>query len=157
LTHLDWKIGLEDFLEEPKHGLDARHPSQVLMGTHPDVAVHVDIRREHANERPSVSFPTAGKRGSIMLERVVVPAHGQLLQGDIHVIEPLSSSDEQISHVGEELGYVIEGELELTPDTERYLLQRGDSFYFPSGVPHSYRNPGKVVTRALWINTQPTF
>jgi quercetin dioxygenase-like cupin family protein/DNA-binding XRE family transcriptional regulator len=112
---------------------------------------------QRANERPSVSFPTAGKRGSIMLERVVVPAPGQLLQGDIHVIEPHSSSDEQISHIGEELGYVIEGELELTLDTERYLLQCGDSFYFPSGVPHSYRNPGKVVTRVLWINTPPTF
>lgn len=112
---------------------------------------------QRANERPSVIFPTARKRGSIMLERLVVPAPGRLLQGDIHVIEPLSSSDEQISHIGEELGYVLEGELELTLDAERHLLQPGDSFYFPSGVPHSYRNPGKVVTRVLWINTPPTF
>jgi quercetin dioxygenase-like cupin family protein/DNA-binding XRE family transcriptional regulator len=112
---------------------------------------------QRAKERPSVSFPTAGKRGSIMLERVVVPAPGQLLQGDIHVIEPHSSSDEQISHLGEELGYVIEGELELTLDAERYRLQAGDSFYFPSNVPHSYCNPGKGVTRVLWINTPPTF
>lgn len=112
---------------------------------------------QRANARPSVSFPTAGKQGSIVLERVVVPAPGQLLQGDIHVIEPHSSSDEQISHVGEELGYVIEGELELTLDAELYCLQPGDSFYFPSNVPHSYRNPGDVVTRVLWINTPPTF
>ncbi|MGF6573865.1 transcriptional regulator, XRE family with cupin sensor [Paraburkholderia fungorum] len=112
---------------------------------------------QRANERPSVSFPTKGKRGSIMLERVVVPSPGQLLQGDIHVIEPHSSSDEQISHLGEELGYVIEGELELTLDDERYLLKTGDSFYFPSSRPHSYRNPGKVVARVLWINTPPTF
>nr|WP_321845335.1 cupin domain-containing protein [Paraburkholderia bannensis] len=112
---------------------------------------------QRANERPSVSFPTAGKRGSIKLERVVVPAPGQLLQGDIHVIEPHTSSDEQISHLGEELGYVIEGELELTLDQERHLLQPGDSFYFPSNVPHSYRNPGKVVTRVFWVNTPPTF
>jgi transcriptional regulator with XRE-family HTH domain len=112
---------------------------------------------QRANERPSVSFPTAGKRGSIVLERVVVPSPGQLLQGDIHVIAPHSSSDEQISHLGEELGYVIEGDLELTLDEERYLLKAGDSFYFPSSRPHSYRNPGKVVTRVLWINTPPTF
>jgi quercetin dioxygenase-like cupin family protein/DNA-binding XRE family transcriptional regulator len=112
---------------------------------------------QRANARPSVSFPTARNRGSIMLERVVVPAPGQLLQGDIHVIEPHTSSDEQISHAGEELGYVIEGELELTLADERYVLQAGDSFYFPSGVPHSYRNPGKMVTRVLWINTPPTF
>jgi mannose-6-phosphate isomerase-like protein (cupin superfamily) len=37
------------------------------------------------------------------------------------------------------------------------MLQTGDSFYFSSSVPHSYRNPGKTVTRVLWINTPPTF
>ncbi|WP_257127707.1 MULTISPECIES: cupin domain-containing protein [unclassified Burkholderia] len=112
---------------------------------------------QRANARPSVSFPTARNRGSIVLERVVVPGPGQLLQGDIHVIEPHTSSDEQISHAGEELGYVIEGELELTLGDERYVLQTGDSFYFPSSVPHSYRNPARTVTRVLWINTPPTF
>jgi quercetin dioxygenase-like cupin family protein/DNA-binding XRE family transcriptional regulator len=112
---------------------------------------------QRANARPSVSFPTARNRGSIMLERVVVPAPGQLLQGDIHVIEPRTSSDEQISHAGEELGYVLEGELELTLGDERYVLQTGDSFYFSSSVPHNYRNPGKTVTRVLWVNTPATF
>lgn len=112
---------------------------------------------QRANERPTVSFPSARNRGAITLERVVVPGAGQLLQGDIHVIEPRANSDEQISHAGEELGYVIEGELELTLDDTLYLLQPGDSFYFPSTVPHSYRNPGKLVTRVLWVNTPPTF
>ncbi len=92
-----------------------------------------------------------------MLERVIVPGPGQLLQSDIHVIEPLATSDEQISHAGEELGYVLEGELELTLADECYTLRAGDSFYFPSTVPHSYRNPGKTITRVLWTNTPPTF
>ena len=93
----------------------------------------------------------------LRLAALIVPGAGQLLQSDIHVIEPLASSDEQISHAGEELGYVIEGELELRLADERHLLQAGDSFYFPSTVPHSYRNPGKTVTRVLWTNTPPTF
>jgi quercetin dioxygenase-like cupin family protein len=112
---------------------------------------------QRANARPLTEFPTSGKRKSIMLERVIVPGAGQLLQSDIHVIEPLASSDEQISHAGEELGYVIEGELELTLADECHVLRAGDSFYFPSTVPHSYRNPGKTVTRVLWTNTPPTF
>lgn len=110
-----------------------------------------------AAARPVVRFPTKRNRGSIMLERVVVPGPGQLLQGDIHVIEPNTSSDEQISHIGEELGYVIEGTLELVLGDERYELKAGDSFHFPSTVPHSYRNPGDTVSRVLWINTPPTF
>nr|WP_284503331.1 cupin domain-containing protein [Caballeronia sp. AZ10_KS36] len=122
---------------------------------------------QRASERPSVRFPgaraapPAGKRkradGSIMLERLVVPSPGQLLQGDIHVLEPLARSDEQIHHVGEELGYVLEGELELTLGDQSYSLKAGDSFYFPSTEPHSYRNPGDTVTRILWVNTPPTF
>jgi transcriptional regulator with XRE-family HTH domain len=112
---------------------------------------------QRAHERPTAGFPSADPHASIMLERVIVPAPGQLLQGDIHVIEPNASSDEQISHAGEELGYVIEGELELTLGEQRYLLQGGDTFYFPSTVPHSYRNPGSTATRVLWVNTPPTF
>ncbi|WP_246637493.1 helix-turn-helix domain-containing protein [Burkholderia catarinensis] len=119
---------------------------------------------QRASERPSVRFPgaqTSGKQAraasSIILERIVVPGPGRLLQGDIHVLEPLARSDEQISHAGEELGYVLEGELELTLGSECYRLQAGDSFYFPSTEPHSYRNPGDCITRVLWINTPPTF
>jgi quercetin dioxygenase-like cupin family protein/DNA-binding Xre family transcriptional regulator len=115
---------------------------------------------QRANERPTTGFPAAGKGASdtsIMLERVIVPAPGQLLQSDIHVIAPLANSDEQISHAGEELGYVIDGKLELTLGDQRYLLRPGDTFYFPSTVPHSYRNPGKTATRVLWVNTPPTF
>jgi quercetin dioxygenase-like cupin family protein len=120
---------------------------------------------QRASERPSVRFPgargqTGGRKradGSIILERLVVPSPGQLLQGDIHVLEPRARSDEQIHHVGEELGYVLEGELELTLGDRSYRLQAGDSFYFSSTEPHSYRNPGDTVTRILWVNTPPTF
>ncbi|WP_277183651.1 cupin domain-containing protein [Caballeronia sp. BR00000012568055] len=121
---------------------------------------------QRASDRPSVRFPgvrasTTGKskraEGSITLERLVVPSPGQLLQGDIHVLEPLARSDEQIHHIGEELGYVLEGQLELTLGAQSYSLQAGDSFYFPSTEPHSYRNPGDTVTRILWVNTPPTF
>ncbi|MFM0136570.1 cupin domain-containing protein [Caballeronia grimmiae] len=120
---------------------------------------------QRAGERPSVRFPGARAptdrsrrgRGSIVLERLIVPSPGQLLQGDIHVLEPLARSDEQIHHVGEELGYVLEGELELTLADQTYSLKAGDSFYFASTEPHSYRNPGDTVARILWVNTPPTF
>jgi quercetin dioxygenase-like cupin family protein len=112
-----------------------------------------------ASERPVTEFPAGGRsrRGVIRLERVVVPAKGRLLQADVHVIEPFVARTEQISHVGEEVGYVLEGSLELMLGKERYLLEPGDSFHFPSDVPHGYRNPGRVVTRVLWVNTPPTF
>ncbi len=111
-----------------------------------------------AAERPVIEFKSGPKKkGGIRLERVVVPMRGQLLQADIHLVAPMTSSDEQISHVGEEMGYLLEGELELTLADQTYRLSPGDSFHFPSDTPHSYRNPGKTLARVLWVNTPPTF
>ena len=111
-----------------------------------------------ASERPVIEFTgLRGKKRGVKLERVIVPIRGQLLQADIHVLEPKAESLEQIAHVGEEMGYVIEGEFELRLGDEVYRLSAGDSFYFSSDVPHSYRNPSKTQTRVLWTNTPATF
>jgi DNA-binding transcriptional MerR regulator len=42
-------------------------------------------------------------------------------------------------------------------EQERYVLRIGDSLYYPSGVRHSWRNPGREVARLIWVNTPPTF
>ena len=52
---------------------------------------------------------------------------------------------------------MVQGQLELTINKEVRLLNTGDSFYFPSNLPHAYRNPGKTQLRVVWINTPPTF
>ena len=73
------------------------------------------------------------------------------------IIEPGGHTAGVLQHQGEEVGYVMEGQLELTINREVHLLNAGDSFYFPSDLPHEYRNPGKTRMRAVWINTPPTF
>jgi len=108
-----------------------------------------------AHDRPV--FEIGSGRNGIRLERLVAPTRGQLLQGDIHVLEPGTAADETIQHHGEEFGYVLEGTLELTIAGERYQLNAGDSFYFASELPHSYRNTGGGILRVLWVNTPPTF
>jgi len=113
---------------------------------------------QRAHERPVIEFAGPRRRQpGVSLERVIVPMRGQLLQADIHVLQPRAESLEQIRHAGEEVGYVIEGSFELRLGDEVHVLQAGDTFYFPSDVPHSYRNPGDRVARVLWINTPATF
>ena len=51
----------------------------------------------------------------------------------------------------------LEGEFELTVDGTTYSLKAGDSFFFRSELPHSYRNPGAIEARVLWVNAPPTF
>ena len=68
-----------------------------------------------------------------------------------------SSGDELYSHEGEEAGYVVEGQLELTIESELYSLEEGDSFHFVSSRPHRYRNPGESRTVVIWAMTPPHY
>ena len=97
------------------------------------------------------------KAGDISLERLVLPTRGGLLQANIHILEPGASSDGTIVHAGEEVGYVLEGAIELRLDEDFYTLGVGDAFTFPSHVPHGYRNTGTGVARVLWVNSPATF
>ncbi|MEQ7918437.1 cupin domain-containing protein [Xanthomonas sp. WHRI 1810A] len=109
-----------------------------------------------AGDRQVNRFATSGKKGYIDLERITHLQKGGLLQADIHIVSPGMVS-ETIDHVGEEMGYVIEGSLELTLGESTYTLNAGDSFHFPSNIPHGYRNSTRSVVRILWVNTPATF
>lgn len=102
-------------------------------------------------ERPVI------RTGGITLERLVLPKRGGLLQANIHIVEPGVETDGQIVHVGEEVGYVLEGQLELWLGEKRHLIETGDAFTFSSQLPHGYRNVGPTVARILWVNTPATF
>jgi transcriptional regulator with XRE-family HTH domain len=95
--------------------------------------------------------------GGISLERVVLPSRNGLLQANIHILEPGACSDGQIEHIGEEVGLVLEGTVELTLGDSRYLLHPGDAFTFSSDTPHGYRNAGNTTTRIFWVNTPATY
>ncbi len=101
--------------------------------------------------------PVMQTGGGIALERLVLAQRGGLLQANIHIVQPGVETDGQIVHAGEEVGYLLEGTLELLLGQERHLLQAGDAFTFSSQLPHGYRNPGSSVARILWVNTPATF
>ena len=55
-------------------------------------------------------------------------------------IAPQSGSGESYHHEGEEFLYILQGELQISLEGEEYHLQPGDSFYFESATPHSWKN-----------------
>lgn len=104
-------------------------------------------------ERP-ISQTDAIRGGTgVSYERLVPFAAGNLLEGNIHRIEPGGEKVDQITHQGETLGYVIEGELELSIENTTYRLSTGDSFFFKNHLTNRYRNPGTILTRVVWVNT----
>ena len=68
-----------------------------------------------------------------------------------------SSGGQAYSHAGEEAGIILKGELELTIDGAVHLLKAGDSFGFPSNLPHQYRNLGETVAEVIWAITPPSY
>jgi transcriptional regulator with XRE-family HTH domain len=71
--------------------------------------------------------------------------------------ENAESGETVYKHFGQEFVLVIKGSLELTLNDTNYILKKGDSIYFNSTVPHSFRNVYKGETEALWVITPPTF
>jgi transcriptional regulator with XRE-family HTH domain len=64
-----------------------------------------------------------------------------------------STGDELYTHDGEEAGLVLEGEMTLAVDTERWTVSAGDSFRFASRRPHRFGNPSRdKTTVVLWVN-----
>jgi DNA-binding transcriptional MerR regulator/uncharacterized cupin superfamily protein len=72
-------------------------------------------------------------------------------------VAPGAGSGEAYSHDGEEFLYLVRGRLDIVLAGEEFQLRAGDSFYFSSKTEHRWRNPGKIETVLLWINTPPTF
>lgn len=110
-----------------------------------------------AGERPVIVTDQLRTGKGIQLERLIPYSREYLLQSNIHLIEPGGRTDGPISHAGEEIGYVLEGEIELTINGTHYRAKTGDSFHFRSELPHAYRNIGSKPARVLWVNTPPTF
>ena len=90
---------------------------------------------------------------NISYERLGPFAAGNLLEANIDRIEPGGEKVDQITHQGETLGYVIEGELELSIEGKVYKLGTGDYFFFKNHLTNRYRNPGTILTRVVWVNT----
>ena len=110
-----------------------------------------------AGERPVVAIDPLRQGPGIRFERLIPydPAH--LLQGSIHLIAPGGGSAGLITHDGEEVGYVLEGQLEFFVGGETYLVEAGDSLCFRSELPHGYRNVGAAAARLILVNTPPSF
>ena len=62
-----------------------------------------------------------------------------------------------LAHSGEECGYVISGELTVYLNGKEYVLQKGDSIYFRSSLPHKYINRGTEDCVSIWAMTPAFF
>jgi quercetin dioxygenase-like cupin family protein len=90
----------------------------------------------------------------IYRDRLVTPANAKTIQVIEAVLEPGDGSRvAPYAHPDEEECLVmLDGQLELQSGDTTYQLRAGESLLIDPGTPHSYRNPGRVPARWLWIS-----
>lgn len=112
--------------------------------------------------RSSVQVVRANDRRSVRLadERISI----QMLSVDgRHAMMPVINTYDEgggmtdpTTHEGEEFVHVLEGEIELTVDSgDSIVLGPGDSAYYRSEMPHSFRNAGRGPARFIGVTTPP--
>lgn len=89
----------------------------------------------------------------VSYERLVPLAAGNLLEGNIHNVERGGEKNDPITHQGEAVGYLLEGEIDLFIDGTTYHMKAGDSFFFKAHLTNGYRNTGTTTARIIWVNT----
>jgi transcriptional regulator with XRE-family HTH domain len=126
----------------------------VLLGDRE--GVHGVVMRR--GERPWLSqFGLSGVEVDGTETELLIPfGADSMLQAMLIRIRPGARGDGPREHKGDEMGYVVAGEIELTVGGETHHLRAGDACFFPSTRPHAIANPGTTIAEIVWVNTPPS-
>ena len=83
------------------------------------------------------------------------PAH--TLNAMLVKVPPRYFSPEPMTLEGEELVYVVEGQLRYSMGDRQFDLTPGDVVHLPSNIPHRWENPSDNEASVLWVGTDKIF
>lgn len=84
----------------------------------------------------SLAYPMVGKQMEPFIVEIEPGKENELLYND---------------HKGEEFHFVMEGKVEFRSAEQTHLLEKGDSIYFDSSIPHALRGVGGIATALIVI------
>ena len=113
----------------------------------PTVAVVRKKDRLRLPDRPDEESP------SYFFESLDFPVTDRKMEAYYAEFQAHAKSMEPHQHAGAEIIYVVTGQLVVNIDGEDTLLGQGDSIYFDSSFPHSYRHHGRAVCSAVVVVT----
>lgn len=107
-----------------------------------------------------VQLCRSGERSVVQLDgysyQTLVQASRRRLDLFILTLEP---ADEPVrpplAHYGEECGVVTAGRMEVRVGDELHVLEEGDSIWFDSTLPHTFRAAGGTPCTSIWTNSLP--
>ena len=85
-------------------------------------------------------------------ESLAYPMVGKQMEPFVVEIEPLNEKDLSFNdHNGEEFHYILDGILEFRSSDQVHRLEKGDSIYFDSSIPHALRGIGGIARSLIVI------
>ncbi|CAH2212541.1 helix-turn-helix domain-containing protein [Tepidibacter aestuarii] len=79
------------------------------------------------------------------------------LESVMITIPPKEKHGHKFNHPGEEFIHVLDGAIIVDLDGKEYLVESGDSFHFPSTIPHILINPLNEPAKILTVVTPIIF
>lgn len=118
-----------------------------------DTGQHAQTPLTRRNERHPI-----GKIGqNITIELLTQHQSFQQMEASLFIFNEGGNTGDFSQHFGQEFVYILEGTLRIALNDQSYTLQKDDSFYFDSLVPHSFTNINKGNTKILRVITPPLF
>jgi transcriptional regulator with XRE-family HTH domain len=122
--------------------LDSRAAAEAGDGAAPVASPYVR-RRE---DRPRIIVGA-----SRLVKELLSPRSDRNLRFMIISLPPGGESEDVIIGQGEKGGLVTRGRVRLTVGSDESDLGEGDSFQFPSSIPHKLSNPSDAPAQVIWI------
>ena len=98
------------------------------------------------------------KREEKVITNWLIPNAQKNMMEPIRInLEPLSQTQQDVPHEGEEFGYVLSGEITLCLGKKKFVCKKGNSFYYKADKPHYIINQKKTEAVFIWVSTPPTF
>ena len=115
-----------------------------------DRPVHAVVRKADR-----IRLPDKAGRASpaYHFESLDYPVSERKLNGFYVEIEAEEQPSEPHEHAGAEVIYVLRGKMVVNLEGEDFTLGEGDSMYFDSAHPHSYRRQGQAPCAAVVVVT----
>ncbi|MNT30892.1 Cupin domain protein [compost metagenome] len=99
-----------------------------------------------------VPFSPSAERQGYTYEAIATERVDKAMQPFV-MVPPFTLAQDQpmASHAGEELIFVVSGEMEVLFDDRTVRMRAGDSLYFNASIPHRSRSIGKTLAQALVV------
>ena len=101
----------------------------------------------------AAAVPLLDRGGAVLTTPLITPpsAGGENRITSGMSVYPVGSGAPLHSHNCDEHVTILEGEAEVVVDGEVTKLERYDTTYVPSPIPHLFRNVGDTPLRILWV------